>query len=232
MKRPTRIMVFGILCLIMGGLSGLDNLGAVQLAVLGPAGVQTEMGGVGGEWGEMIEEVVRATQSALGKPVYRWLFGLEAVLGVVMAGVLVTAGIGLLRDQLWAIRLTRIWGFFALGSAVLTVVLQVRFVMSGISSMPPGAGVLAMSCMLPLLWAFPILLLTLLGRPVVIDYLRWRAAQGSGHGQMPSRPVAQTTETYASNAPERRATTPPPAPPRSPVPDSWRDDPWNDPNSQ
>ena len=118
MQRPTRIVVFGILCLIMGGLSGLDNLGAVQLAVLGPAGVQTDLGGVGGEMGEMIEEVAQATQSALGKPVYRWLFGLEAVLGLVMAGVLVTAGVGLLRDQLWAIRLTRIWGFFALDISI------------------------------------------------------------------------------------------------------------------
>lgn len=248
MKRPTRIMVFGILCLIMGGLSGFKNVMQSSMVLIGPdvlgnaIDMQKGMG-----MSEAQLQPARMMVKVLREPAYRVVEGIESALTMLMAVVLFVAGVGLLRGQLWGLRLTRWWAYYALASAVASVVLEMRYVQPHTGNVPPGLGLVSAVFMLLMLWSFPVLLLTVLRRPVVIDYLRWRATQGAGQPSMPGRPVAQTTASYASDAPERPTPTPltptppestpppkapPPAPPRSPVPDTWRDDPWNDPNSQ
>lgn len=259
MQRPTRIMVFGILCLAMGVILGLNSLSELSTAVIGPdalpaAATATDSGsGVG----QMMGESARVARLALEKPGYRVTLGIKGAAGVLMSGLLIAAGAGLLRDQLWSVRLARVWAWYALVAGVVNVVLQARYVLPEMSPEIAGAqgvgAVMLMACMLPILWAFPVCVLTLLGRPVVMDYLRWRCGQG-GRGVQARSGTAQEDAANRGAADQPRPSAPgqnaasdpssqPSQPPRpAPRPggadqatrasQTWRDDPWNDANSQ
>lgn len=251
MQRPTRIMVFGILCLAMGVILGLKGLSELSSAVIGPDALPAATTDSDSGMGQVMGESTRVARLALEKPGYRVTLGIKGAVGGVMAGLLIAAGVGLLRDQLWAVRLAKAWAWYALVAAVVNVVLQARYVVPEMSSEITGAQgvgtVMLTACMLPILWAFPVCVLTLLGRPVVMDYLRWRSGGSGGSGQ----PRPATTQDYAverfasetpsANAPGQNASPDPPSqPPRSAsrpgdagrASQTWRDDPWNDANSQ
>lgn len=241
MQRPTRIVVFGVLCLLVGAVSGLQNLGEMGAAALGPAAVPASATeGAGGAFGQAMGESNAAMRSALGEPVFRIGIGVNALVGAGMAVVLIVAGVGLLMDKRWSVWLAKVWAYVALVCGVVTVVLHSRYVMPAMASAPPGGAVVLAACMLPLLWLFPVLVLTLLGRPVVMDYFDRKRAHD---------PVAHALRTHAVQAPDgpppRRETADRPAAPhprptdrpasrqaQRPPGQTWRDDPWNDPGSK
>lgn len=257
MQRPTRIIVFGIFCLIIAFFSALDNGGKLIYAIGGPQFIQW-MQDVSARQSmpksikESYEQAYTMMDAALRKPVYRIGLGIKSSLSLIMAGVLFVAGIGLLFSRLWSIRLTRIWGFYALVAAAVTVTLHFRYLMPENMDAPPGLNVTDIAYMLLLLWFFPVLLITMLGRPVVLEYLHWRQRQPRNvapqphatHPQMvppaqpPHNPPMAPNEPplEASSTPDRtqkRSPSPPTTPPSpAPAQETWRDDPWNDPNSK
>jgi len=227
MQRPTRILVFGILCLVMGLLSGLDNLGALRASIVGPGATQTP---AGTEMPEFLRDANKAIEAALSKPIYRVLWGAESALGAVMAGLLIAGGIGLLQDRAWGVRLAKLWAYFAIGSAAFTIFLQAKFVIPEYPAAISGSAMPVLACMLPVLWVFPVLLLTLSTRPVVTNYLSARANQPRLYrtSPMPHDPT-MPQQLAPPTQPAARA----PSAPRvdedaPPLNETWRDDPWND----
>jgi len=234
MHRPTRIVVLGILCLAMAGLSSCKNLSEASISLMGPDMLEKvlEQEGVAGFQKDSMQTMIRA----LREPAFRIVNGVESFVSTVMSVVLLAGGIGLLMDRRWGIRLAQVWGFYALVLGVINVVLQVRYVVPASPSLPPGSDGLAMvsgiGCYLPIFWLFPVLLLTMLNRPIVLDYMRWRASQRGGGSAVPmSMPTHEPPRTMP-----RPGQTPPTTPPRAQgtadPQQTWRDDPWNDPNSQ
>jgi len=253
MQRPTRIVVFAILCLVVGLFSGLSNGGELLMAAIGPSFMKsTQSDAMMDKMPEAVRESNQASETALGKPAYRIGLGVEAGLSLAMAGVLIVAGVGLLMDKLWALRLTRVWAFYALVASAFSVVLITRYVTPETPSVAPGSQIMGALCMLPMLWLFPVLLLTMLGRPAVREYLRWRAGQPRGGAPMQPADAAPPQAVPERPAPRPTTRTDPPgrddpAPVREtrgtdrdpsgddqspPGHDTWRDDPWNDPTSR
>jgi len=253
MQRPTRIVVFAILCLVVGLFSGLSNGGELLMAAIGPSFMQsTQSDAMMEKMPEAVRESNQASENALGKPAYRIGLGVEAGLSLLMAGVLIVAGIGLLMDKLWALRLTRVWAFYALVASAFSVVLITRYVTPETPSVAPGSEIMGAFCMLPMLWLFPVLLLTMLGRPAVREYMRWRAGQPRGSAPvrspgpqdqppLPDRPAPRPTACPDTPGQHDASRPPTPSGPESEPPgdgpsppghDTWRDDPWNDPGSR
>lgn len=255
MQKPTRIIVFGVLCLLMGLLSGLKNGTEVATAIGGPALIAwMEKQPTVPAMQEMNEQSYRAMKAALDQPVYRIGLGVESAMSLLMAGLLCVAGLGLLMERRWSLRLTRIWSCYALVGAAVTVILEARYVLPQSTSATPGSEVLGVFCILPVFWVFPVLLLVMLGRPAVSDYLRWRSqqprsampiaapmppgypAQAPPTPQLPaSAPTAGPEGVSPTQPPAPRAGVAPPSPadpPPNPRHETWRDDPWNDPSSQ
>lgn len=230
MQRPTRIIVFAILCLIMGVSSAFKNLTEAALSLAGP-GMLEQMIAMMEAQGQGLSESDKQTFEmqiqALKQPVYRAVQGIESSAGLVMAVVLVIASIGLFRDRLWSIRLARWWAMFGLVSAVVTTVLNVNYILPLTPELSGsrGMGLASALVMLPLLWALPVLILTVLSRPVVVDYLKTRAEQTRPRSY---QEVVQSAGNQHS-APPPDSSDPAPGPPSQ---DSWRDDPWNDPSSR
>ena len=206
MQRPARIMVFGVLCLLFAVVSGLHNLMELALVALGPAAVPASTPTGGGEgFGQMMADQNAALRHALEQPAYRLLMALDAMAGALMAVGLATAGVGLFMDKFFALKLARVWAYFALVSAVVTVVINARFVMPHVASAPPGSTLAMGTCMLPILWLFPILVLTVLCRNPVTDYLRHHSARsvGTSPAHALSTPVHE-----ASQAPSQATSSP------------------------
>lgn len=239
MQRPTRIVVFGILCLMVGAFSCLSNFGELSSAISGTTGAQPEQTAGMPEFMKQMEDMAKAMDKALQKPAYRVLIGIESSLGALMAGVLFAGGIGLLRDRRWGLKLARAWAFFAICSAVYTVILQTKFVMPEMSSAMGGNMIVASAgCSLPFLWLFPVLVLTLLSRPIVTDYLN-NAGQPSDRSAAAGQPYAAATydvgQPDAHGEPGTNLTPETKSGPDSTTKsasETWRDDPWNDPNSR
>ncbi len=235
MQRPARIVVFGILCLVMGAVSGLKNLSEAGVALLGPE-VMEQAAEMHERWGaseEMVDSS-RAQAEALRTTAYRALLGIESLVTALMAVVVIVAGVGLLLGRLWSLRFAKIWAYYAIVLAVVDVVATARFVFPHTTESAGGSGI-SMVCMLPMLWLFPVLLITMLSRPAVIQYLRWRSTQevssaAASAVQQPP-PIVQPPAEPRPPAPRPSAPAAPttPADPRD---TTWRDDPWNDPNSQ
>lgn len=256
MQRPTRVMVFGVLCLLVGALSTLDNAGNVVTGIVGPSAMDAAAtpGGDTG-LGKMMSDTNAAMRTALGNPVFRWGTAVDGLAGLVMAMALLAAGVGLLKDQLWALKLARAWAWFGLVSAVVTVVLQVRYVMpnvpTGVAVSPLVMSMASAACTLPFMWLFPVLVLTVLSRPVVWGYLRaqssasgggrtsafpFGAGGSDGFGAMDASPPGspdstsrggEATGSSDQNQPKRSVDLPD----VDPTLQTWRDDPWNDPRA-
>lgn len=230
MQRPTRIVVFGVLCLVMGGFSLLNNIDQAATALGGPEAVDIPAESEApGQVGQMMRDVARATRGALSEPVYRIGLGVKSVLGTVMAAVLIAIGGGLLRDRYWALRLARVWAVYAIASALLIVVLQALYVVPAIQAVTqteghlPGGEYLGMGFMFMVMCVFPMLLLIVLPKPNVVAYLR---GGGEDHRAMPVEDGRGTPSDHA-----QASGTPPAGPASSPPPSAtstWRGDPWDD----
>ncbi|MGB0766552.1 MAG: hypothetical protein ACPGYV_02445 [Phycisphaeraceae bacterium] len=246
MQRPTRILIFGILCLVVGGGSGLKSLFEAGVALAGPERLSSMV--------EMVEaqgQSLSASQrrdletqiEAMRSPVYRGGLGVKTLASLGMAGVLVVAGFGLLRDQAWSLRLARVWAWYAIGSAGFVAVLQSVYLVPAMQQHAPAVGGMAgaayfgIAVSLVLLCVFPVLLLRLLPAPAVVDYLNNPASRGT-------RSPAAATPAYTYRPPTPTHAQTPPTPATRPMLDAssqvspraadttWRDDPWNDPSSQ
>ena len=231
MQRPTRIAVFGVLCLIIGGVVGIHNFSQLGVAIGGPEAVQIPSAeDAPGQMGKVVRDNLKATQSALKVPIFRFGLGIKSLLSSVMAGLLIAVGFGLMRDRLWAIKFARIWSAYAIVAAAVSVVLHTEYV---VSQTPSAAEVfegmvlgkyIGMVFMMLMLCIFPALLWYVLPKPHVIEYLRERSALS----ESPSVLQAPVSEAGPVDAQQPQA----PSPDQSPSESTWRDDPWNDPGSR
>lgn len=266
MTKPTRILVFGILCLGMGLVLGLTNTSELVYAVVGPRFVEIVPQSFGsGAIQESYEDSSRMMQAALRKPVYRVGLGVEAALSILMAGLLMVAGVGLLIEKRWALLLTKIWAYYAIIAAVWVVFLQTRYFLPESAEINESSLIFGGLLSLITYWIFPVLLLLMLGRPIVTDYLNQVATRPGpyaptapasrmmAHSTAPeqARPLPhRAVPTRPPPTPQVLAPSPPPQPQPLPsasepeparsadadqpaeLPDTWRDDPWNAPDSQ
>jgi hypothetical protein len=231
MKRPTRIIVFGIFCLIVGVVTGFMNTIEAALSVAGPDALvqmQDMMEQMGQPLSASQKEDFDLQIKALSKPVYRAGQGIESVASMAMALVLILAGIGLLRDKTWSLRFAKWWAFYAIPSAAATVVLSMRYVYPELPDAPVGGEVLNGLFMLILLWAFPVLLLRQLPTQQVKLYLANRDQQRAGGSPLPTIDNAPAGPVEASPSTPQ----PPPHPETRPGDNTWRNDPWNDAGSK
>lgn len=222
-------MVFGIACLIMGGVTVLKNTFESGLALAGPDSLK-QMTVMMEEMNQPLSKDQKQqfdTQiAALSKPVYRVGSAVESLASVVMSIVLIVAGIGLLRDRVGALRLTRWWAYFTIPAAVATVLLSFFYLLPAIPDASSRGGALYSGLMLLTLWAFPVLLLRHLPTPPVKTYLAARS-QGATTSAPPvsvAREFGGPEDTDNGARPNVRSATPSES--------TWRDDPWNDNTSQ
>lgn len=236
MQRPTRIVVFGVLCLLIGGLSGMKNTMEAGLALVGPDGLEQILEMAKQQQGlpQSSEQSLRVEIKAQRNPVYRVGQAIESVGSALMALILIAAGVGLLRGWAWSLKLARWWAFFAIPAAGVSVVLTVRFAMPEMPDATSGGGMVNGAFMLVMLWIFPVLLLKQLPTDAVKAYLAAREAQRTGNSTgVGAQPVSHNTPP-AGAMPSPPASTSPPASPTNaqPADTTWRDDPWNDPSSR
>lgn len=237
MQRPTRLVVFGVLCLIMGALSGIKNTMEAGLALVGADGLEQMVGMMEG-MGQPLSASQRADFDvqikAHRKPVYRVGQAIESLGSIIMAMVLIAAGLGLLRGRAWSLKLARWWAFYALPAAAVSVILSVRYVLPEMPEASAAGGMINGAFMLIMLWVFPVLLLKQLPSKSVKTYLAALEAQRTGTAApVGTQPFAHTTPSAGPTPPSTTSTKPPPTPTSSqPADTTWRDDPWNDPSSQ
>jgi len=231
MKRPTRIAVFGVLCLVIGGFVGIHNFDQLGVALGGPESVEIPTAEEApGQMGKMLRDTALAVRGALDLPVYRTGLGIKSLLSLAMAGMLIAVGVGLMRDRLWSIRFTRIWAAYAIVAAVATAFLHTQFIVPEIPASAKAFGdivggkYLGMALMMAVLCIFPALLLLVLPKPHVVAYLRERASTKDS----PSVLQAQAPEPGPADQQQAQA----PMPDQDLSQTTWRDDPWNDPGSR
>lgn len=231
MHRPTRIIVFGVICLLFGGFILLHNLQQLGVALAGPQGVDVEAASqLPGQLGTMMRDTSLALQSALAYPVFRAGLGLKSLASAGMGGMLIAIGIGLLRDQAWSLKLAKIWALYAIASALFITVLQSVYLVPNIPLAQNSAGAVwaqyvGMAFMFILLCIFPLLLIKLLPSKSVCAYLNKQVASSAA---MPIN-IEPTTSAPAARpvANPRQASSPDLTPQQT----TWRDDPWNDPSN-
>lgn len=237
MQRPTRMVVFGVLCLVIGGLSGVKNTMEGFVALIGAEGL-TQMMAMMEEMDQPLSASQRddfALQVRVHRqPIYRVGQLIESSCSTVMAGVMIVAGIGLLRGRGWALKLTRWWAYYAIPAAGVSVVLYVRYMLPAMPDASAGGGLMQGAVMLLSLWIFPVLLLSVLPTDAVKAYLLAR----QGQAKSPARPMssdAASGRDAMSNGPlvptlpsseVRQAASDVPASRSADT--TWRDDPWND----
>lgn len=234
MQKPSRIVVFGVLSILYGFGAGLVNIEALQLGLSGADALPEQSFEGSGQMMQMMREMAQAQRAALDSPVYRVMTGVKGAAGMGLGVLLITAGIGLLRERLWSLKAARLWAFSAMALSVVAVTLQMRYVMPNTTTASQGGMSFGALMSLGLMWLFPLLILKVLCRPVVADYLAHRES----HGTTPQ----PRTMAHASNQPPTQSSGQPPAG-HTPAPrpgtsagdqaayptDTWRDDPWNDP---
>lgn len=235
MQRPVWIKVFGVLGLLMAVVSAIKNASELVFLANGPGLIDQMLAmfkptATASEYEDLVEQW-SSMRAALEQPVYRVVGGVESAGTLVMAGVLGYAAVMLLREREAGLRWMRRWAMYALVASVVTVVLDMRY--AGGNQVPPGTQWLGALISLTMLWALPVCILTVLSRPEVPAYLRWRAQQPAP-GQAMTGPMPVYREPHRSELPTppqtqtpTRQTPPPPS-----EQDAWRDDPWNDPGSR
>jgi len=233
MQRPTRIPIFGIACLIFGGLILLQNFGQLGSALIGPDGVQAPTANESsGQMGNAMRDTTLAIQAAMKEPIYRIGMGLKAVVSLLMAGALIAAGVGLLRGQSWSLRLAKIWAIYAIASGVVVTALQSVYIVPNMPDNPAipgmaGAMYFGMVFMLVLMCIFPLLLIFVLPSRKVTAYLN-RSSNEPAPTHLEAAPAIRDQPPTASHTPA----SPPAHPPVSAADQTWRDDPWNAPESK
>lgn len=239
MQRPKRIIIYGVFCLIIGFVSGFKNTMEAGVSMAGPGVLEqgrTMMEQMGQPLSKSQDQDIDVQIKALSKPVFRVGQGVESAISMIMAGVLFIAGVGLLRDRAWSLRLAKWWAFYAIPTAALTVVLTMRYVYPEMPEYSPGGVMLSSAFMLVVLWAFPVLLLRQLPTAQVKAYLAQCDQQRLSAAAMPMNTNPPTAPAPPGPPPSRTQPPQPPSPqapaPIPPADNTWRDDPWNDPGSR
>ncbi|MFK7789873.1 MAG: hypothetical protein AB8C95_10340 [Phycisphaeraceae bacterium] len=252
MPRPTRIIMFGVFCLIFAVIIGINSLSQTIVSIAGPQNLEkaiSMMESMGQGLTETQQKDLQIQINVMRNPVYRVGQGLESFASSIMALMLIVAGVGLLASRTWALKLTKWWSYYAIPAAAISVVLTTRYLLPEMPEATSGRGMLYAGFMLIALWAFPVMLLRQLPTKQVKAYLAWRDRQRYAPT---SSPMSSTTQLDASshsattnaNTPNQtqatpslpaRPTTPAPRPAQPtmrPIDNTWRDDPWNDPSSK
>ncbi len=226
-------MVFGIFCLILGVIIGINSLAQTAVSLAGPSNLEKAIGmmeGMGQQLTEAQLEKIQIQIRTLRHPVYRIGQGIESLASTVMAMVLIIAGIGLLRDRLWALKVLKGWAYYAILVAVVSVILTMRYVLPEMPDAPTGGGMVQAGFMLIVLWAFPVLLLRQLPTTQVKTYLAWATQQRTDTTAKHTNTNAPQTQSNASPPQTPAVTLTPPAAQSADT--TWRDDPWNDSSSK
>lgn len=228
------IQILGGVCIGIGVLSLCSNLNEMLVGMMGPDESMKDAQGVPA----MMQDSMEAQYRALNKPGYRGYLGVAGALDSLAAVMAIVAGIGLLRVSRWGRRLAMIWGGYALVSSAVGVVMSCRYLFPEIiatssQSIPDGSVYFFGLLMLLVLWAFPATLLTVLmfagakreiDRPAGVP----RPAPASADRPMSAPPHATPVPAAPGQTQAHTATTPAPPPPAL---QTWRDDPWNDPDA-
>jgi hypothetical protein len=234
------VQILGGVCIGIGVLSLCSNLNELLIGVIGPDESMKDAQGVPA----MMQDSMEAQYRALEKPAYRGYLAVAGGLDSLAAVLAVVAGIGLLMVRPWGRRLAMGWAGYALISAAAGVVMACRYLFPEIAStssqpIPDGAVYFFGILMLLVLWAFPAVLLTLLtlaGAKRAFD----RPPPAPRPAPMPihlARSMPGPTPPAQHAAPQPPAATGPPASPDpapptpAPAQQTWRDDPWNDPDA-
>lgn len=231
------VQVFGGIGIAVGVLSMCNNVGELMVGAIGP----DERMATGEGLPSFMQEQSEAQYRAFQHRGYRGYLAVQGGLDSFIAIGLVVGGIGLLRLRPWGRRLAMGWAFYQLASSAVYVVMFNRYMMPEIQSVssqpiPAGAGATVAVFLLLALWLFPAALLTLLMLPRVKDGLQQAAAVDPSS---PIAPAAYSPPAASPPPPTRGAPadevgdaaeqTPAPTPPRAAQ--TWRDDPWNDPDA-
>lgn len=237
MQRPIRIPIFGVICLVFGLFILLQNFGQLNVVIIGADAVQVPPKS---ESAGQVQQSTRistlAMQEALREPAYRIGLGLKSVLSLLMVGMLIGAGVGLLRNQPWSIRLARTWGLYAILSGIAITVMQSVYVVPKMELPPALAMHIGMFLMLLLQSIFPVLLLFLLPSRKVVAYLKHKSSgtpMALPQANAPQNTATQDTTPQSSVSPKSTPAEPAPPTRQTGTTDTtWRDDPWNDPSSR
>ncbi len=236
------IQILGGVCIGIGVLSLCSNLQESIGAMFGPvmqSGAQTD-------GSQFWQDQVKLNEKVLSNRVYRGYLVIQGVLDALAALLLIVGGIGLLRVENWGRRLALVWGSYSLLSSGAYVVMLNRYLLPEAMAvsrqpLPDWFGVFFSLVILMLLWAFPSALLTLLtmrrGRRVFDEPPPVQKPQfvASPLSDSPGSQVHPVDDPLASNAAKTFSSIPagkasaPPAP--APAQQTWRDDPWNDPDA-
>lgn len=241
MQRPTRIVIFGVFCLIFACVVGINSLSQTIVSIAGPQNLEKAIGmmqGMGQELSEAQQQNLQIQIGAMRSPAYRIGQGLESFASSIMALVLILAGVGLLSGRPWALKLTKWWAYYAIPAAAISVVLTMRHLLPQMPEATTGRGMVYAGFTLIALWAFPVMLLRQLPTKQVKAYLAWRDRQRYATPSTPMPTPTQTspnTKRLPANATTPNQTQAPApqqaAPVTRPISNTWRDDPWNDPSN-
>ena len=214
--------ILGGVCIGVGLLSLCSNTSELITGLIGPNEQMRRAEGLP----QIAQDVTDAQYQSLQNRVYRGYFAVQGGLDSVAAVLLIVAGIGLLRLQCWARRVAMGWAGYMLVSTTAGVVMAYvylfpKLIASSPQHLPAGAAEVMSVFMLLVLWVFPASLLTLLMLPSVKHAITQAAA---------ARPLMDSASPQSVSAPpltdERAAGPPPPT-----AQQTWRDDPWNDPEA-
>lgn len=231
------VQVFGGISIAVGLLSMCNNVGELMVGVVGP----DKRMATGEGLPAMMKESSEAQYRAFQHRGYRGYLAVQGGLDSLLAIGLVVGGIGLLRLRPWGRRLAMGWGFYQLASSALYVVMLNRYMMPEVLAAssqpaPAGAGVIVSVLLLLVLWLYPAALLTLLMLPRVKAGLRKPSGAAAAHGlgvvsQAPLTRGGPPIDHEPPPTPDTRDAPAPPPPEPPPGAQTWRDDPWNDPDA-
>lgn len=232
------IQILGGVCIGIGVLSLCSNLQESIGAMLGPSlqsGAQT---GASEFW----QDQGKVNERVLSNGVFRGYLVIQGALDSLAALVLIVAGIGLLRVEKWGRRLAVAWGGYSLLSSGIYIVMINRYLIPEAMAvsrqpLPDWIGVFFSLVILVALWAFPSALLALLtlkrvkrvfDEPPPVRVPLYAASPLPVSSGAHVQPVADPS---TGNAAMASSPLPAPAAPPPPALQTWRDDPWNDPDA-
>ncbi len=195
-RRPTSVFVLAILHLIFGGFGVFAGLCSGVIVAIGPANImpQPPPPPPGAPKMPFPPDLAARQQRFIEQaiPYYQATQVAQAALWVVLAAMLVVAGVGLLRMRPWARKLSLAFAIAAIAWQLAWVVFSVSFLFPAMGDFYtqmekefPQAGFLwatsraavwAGLLVVPLMLAYPVVVLVLLNRRTVVDAFAGRPA--------------------------------------------------------
>jgi len=188
---PASIKVFGILHLVLGGLGILTGLWGVVSSVFSSSFV-----GIGVPAGEETEVLLEAQRAYMEE--ITWVGVLGSVFTLVLAGLLIVAGLGLVRKRPAGLRWSNRYAWTSIATKLVNMVLAVLVTVPAVNRMldammaDSGAGADSIGTVMrvtttvgslagPLvMMSYPIVTLVLLNRRPVREFFEARAASPAG----------------------------------------------------